>query len=404
MRTILSKIQGDKALWGLVIVMALCSMFPVFSASSNLAFSRDGSTVLMLLKHAFHISIGLSIMFFMHRIDYRYFGSLSKLLLPILLILLVYTLFFGVNISNATRWIRIPGTSQTFQTSALAWVILPLYLARYLSKAPAHELGSFRQSFLPLIAPILAVCVLVLPSNFSTAAMLFAGSLLILFVGGYPLKNLAILVGAGLVGLSLFVLVIFKFPEVNNRVATWKQRIESFSSGTVEDNFQVNKAKTAIAEGVLFGKGPGKSIQKNFLPQSNSDFIYAIIVEEFGVAGALITLAFYIFLLVRVLIISTKAQSQFGTLVAFAVSLGILMQAFVNLGVAVNLFPVTGQTLPLISAGGSSIWVTCCALGIVLSVSAGKQVSMADDEAEPKNKKDAFSESQTLNPKNLSHA
>ncbi len=397
MQKILSKIEGDKVLWGLVSIMALSSMFPVFSASSNLAFSHNGSTVLMLAKHAFHISLGLLIMFVIHRIDYRLLGSLSRFMLPVLIVLLLYTLFFGVNISNATRWIRIPGTSQTFQTSALAWVILPLYLARYLSKAPDWELKSFKLSFMSAIAPILLVCVLILPSNFSTAAMLFAGCLLILFVGGYPFKNLLILIGAGLVGLSLFLVLVFKFPNMNNRVATWKARIENFGSDNTADNFQVNKAKTAIAEGYLLGKGPGKSIQKNFLPQSNSDFIYAIIVEEFGLFGALITIAFYLVLLVRVLIISTKAPSKFGSLAAFAVSIGILMQAFVNLAVAVNLFPVTGQTLPLISAGGSSIWVTCSAIGIILSVSVGKQNNPLAQEGEPQ-------EEETLNPQEPAHA
>jgi cell division protein FtsW len=388
MRTVLSKIEGDKVLWGLVSIMALCSMFPVFSASSNLAFSNNGSTVLMLLKHAFHISLGLLIMFFIHRIDYRLIGSLSRFMLPLLLILLLYTLFFGVSVSNATRWIRIPGTSQTFQTSALAWVVLPLYLARYLSKAPGWELQSFKHSFVGAILPIVVVCALILPSNFSTAAMLFAGSLLVLFVGGYPLKNLVILMATGAAGLALFVLLIFQFPNLNNRVATWKVRIEAFTSGNAADNFQVNKAKTAIAEGYLTGKGPGKSIQKNFLPQSNSDFIYAIIVEEFGIFGAVATVAFYLVLLVRVLIISTKAATTFGTLASFAVSVGIIMQALVNLAVAVNLFPVTGQTLPLISAGGSSIWVTCAAIGIILSISVGKQSNLdqpleGESEIEP---------------------
>lgn len=380
---LLKNIRGDRTLWVISILLALGSMFPVYSASSNIAFLyRDGDTFAMLFRHFLHLLLGLVLMYITHRTDYRHLGALSKILMPVVILLLGYTLMQGVSVSNASRWIKIPFTNTTFQTSALALVVLPIYLSRGLAKAQVEELRSFRASFFTLIAPILLVCLLVLPANFSTAALIFTSSMLLLFVGGYPLKNLGILIGSGIVGLALFLLVVLAFPQLSNRVSTWQARIENFSSGSPEENYQVHKAKMAIAEGQLFGKGPGKSMQKNFLPQSNSDFIYAIIVEEFGTLGGVLVVLLFVMLLIRLLIIATRAATKFGSLVVIGIGTGILLQAFVNLGVAVNLFPVTGQTLPMISAGGSSIWMTCIALGIILSVSAGKgsEPSLIDSE------------------------
>lgn len=358
-------------------------MMPVYSASSNIAFLYgSGNTFSMLAKHAIHLCLGFILMYAAHNISYKHYGAISVILMPMVIILLAYTLLNGHTVSNASRWIRIPFLGWTFQTSAFASVVLMIYISRYLAKTAIEKLKSFKQTIVPLLLPIFAVCGLILPSNFSTAALVFAIALIVLFIGGYPFKNLLIIIGGGIATLGVFVLLTFAFPEMDNRVSTWASRIMDFGSGDKTENYQVHKAKLAIAEGNYFGKGPGKSVQKNFLPQSNSDFIYAVIVEEFGILGGVSLIFFYILFLIRILVISTKAQTKFGTLLAIGAGLGIMVQAFVNLGVAVNLLPVTGQTLPLISAGGSSIWMTCIAIGIILSVSRGNEIEELQDQAE----------------------
>ncbi len=381
----MSNIQGDRALWVLTVVLALFSLMPVFSASSNIAFLHgSGNTFSMLAKHMIHLCLGLILLFGAHKLNYKVFGPLSMILLPIAIILLAYTLIDGHSAANANRWIKIPLLGWTFQTSAFASVVLLIYLARSLSKISREKLHSFKQSFLPLLAPILIVCALILPANFSTAAIIFVTSMLLLFVGGYPLKNLGIISLSGIAGLGLFILLVMAFPNISNRVDTWKSRIAAFTEDG-EESYQVHKAKMAIAQGNVFGKGPGKSVQKNFLPQSNSDFIFAIIVEEYGSFGGFFVLFAYFLIVIRILAISNNAPSLFGKLVVLGTGLGIMIQAFVNLGVAVNIFPVTGQTLPLISAGGSSIWMNCVAIGIILSVSKAKDESVQenDETSEP---------------------
>lgn len=380
---LLAYIKGDKTLWVIAIVLALFSMMPVYSASSNIAFLYgSGNTFSMLAKHAIHLCLGFILMYAAHNISYKHYGAISVILMPMVILLLAYTLLNGHTVSNASRWIRIPFLGWTFQTSAFASVVLMIYISRYLAKTGVEKLKSFKQTFVPLLLPIFAVCGLILPSNFSTAALVFAIALLVLYIGGYSLKNLLIIIGGGIATLLIFILLTKAFPDMNNRVSTWVARIENFGSGDKTENYQVHKAKLAIAEGNYFGKGPGKSVQKNFLPQSNSDFIYAVIVEEFGILGGVSLIFFYILFFIRILVISTKAQSKFGTLLAIGAGLGIMVQAFVNLGVAVNLLPVTGQTLPLISAGGSSIWMTCIAIGIILSVSRGNQTEEVTNQAE----------------------
>lgn len=398
MSNIFNRIQGDRALWVIAVLLALFSLLPVYSASSNIAYAYgSGDTFSMLAKHGMHLVLGLLLMFAVHSMSYRHFGAIAVVMLPIAVVLLIYTYFGGVNTSNATRWIRVPFLGFTFQTSALASVVLMLYLARNLAKSEIEELKSFKKSFTKLLLPIFLICGLILPSNFSTAALLFGTSMLMLFIGGYAIKNLLYLLGGGIVALALFITVVMAFPNISNRVATWKSRIEAFTDPQEGDNYQVHKAKMAIAQGEIIGKGPGKSVQKNFLPQSNSDFIYAVIVEEFGLIGGFFLIVFYVLFFVRVLIISTKAQTNFGMLAAFGAGLIIIVQALINLGVAVNLLPVTGQTLPLISAGGSSIWMTCISIGIILSVSKGKEeaISEAEELLETENE---------VEPNDLAHA
>jgi cell division protein FtsW len=384
MQGIFKNIKGDKAIWAVAGLLALFSFLPVYSASSNLAYLYgDGSTLPYLLKHLAHLLLGFAILYGVHKIPYHYFRGLSIIALPVVIVLLLVTMAQGTTIegANASRWIRVPFVGVTFQTSTLAAVVLLTYVARYLSKIKDSEI-TFKESLLPLWLPVFIVLALILPANFSTTAIIFSMVVVLVFVGGYPLKYLGIVLGAGIIMLTLFVLTAKAFPGLfDNRVDTWTNRIENFTDNTdTEADYQIEKAKIAIASGGVTGLGPGKSVQKNFLPQSSSDFIYAIIVEEFGMLGAMILMFLYLLLLFRLVIVAHKASSSFGKLVVIGVGLPIVFQALINMAVAVELFPVTGQTLPLISSGGTSIWMTCLALGMVLSVSAKREAKLKEME------------------------
>lgn len=372
----LDNIKGDRTIWAIVAVLAIFSFLPVYSASTNLVYViGKGTTFGYLIKHAVLLLLGFVIMFTVHRIPYRYFSGLSVLLMPVVLLLLIFTLAKGTVIggANASRWIQIPFVGVGFQTSTLAIVVLMMYVARYLARNKDKEI-QFKDSFLYLWIPVGIILILILPANFSTTAIAFAMILLLVFIGGYPIKYILNILGMALVALTVFILLARAFPDTmkNTRVETWNNRIENFFSGETEDNYQAEKAKIAIASGEIKGKGPGKSVQKNFLPQSSSDFIYAIIVEEFGLIGAVIIVLSYLFLLFRIFVIATKTKTVFGTLLTIGVGVPIVFQAFINIAVAVGLLPVTGQPLPLISTGGTSIWMTCFAIGIILSVSASE--------------------------------
>jgi len=374
MKTVFDNIKGDLIIWAIAALLAIFSFLPVYSAASNLAYIGSGSnTFSYFIKHFVHLFLGFSIIYGVHKIPYRYFKGLSMVMIPVVLILLIITMLQGATIggANASRWIRVPIVGFTFQPSTLAALVLMVYVARYLSKIK-DETISFRESVLPLWLPVFIVLALILPANFSTAALIFSMVILLTFVGGYPLKYLSIIIGSGVVVLALFVLTAKAFPDLMpNRVDTWTSRISSFvDSEVTQEDYQIEKAKIAIASGGVQGLGPGKSIQKNFLPQSSSDFIFAIIIEEYGLIGGILLLILYLWLLFRIVIVAQKSDSVFGKLLAIGVGIPVIFQALVNMGVAVQLFPVTGQTLPLISSGGTSIWVTCLALGVVLSVSA----------------------------------
>lgn len=374
-------IKGDKTIWAIIAVLAIFSFLPVYSASTNLVYvAGKGSTLGYLLKHAILLLLGFVIVYTTHRVPYRYFSGLSVLMLPVVILLLVYTLTQGTVIdgANASRWISIPFIGIGFQTSTLAAVVLMIYVARYLARNKEKEI-TFKESFLYMWLPVGFVLALILPANFSTTAITFVMVVILAFLGGYPLKFIASILGVGILSLALFILTAKAFPDAmkNSRINTWSNRIENFASGESEDNYQAEKAKIAIASGEIYGKGPGKSVQKNFLPQSSSDFIYAIIGEEFGLIGAVSIIILFLGLLFRLVIIATKSTTIFGTLLCLGVGLPIIFQAMINMGVAVGLFPVTGQPLPLISTGGTSIWMTCFAIGIVLSVSASdKEVAV----------------------------
>ena len=378
MKNVFRNIKGDKTIWAVVSLLALFSFLPVYSSSSNLAYLYgDGNTFKFLLKHLTHLILGFVILYGVHKVPYNYFKGLSVITLPIVIILLIITITQGVTIdgANASRWIRIPIVGVTFQSSTLASVVLLTYIARYLSKIKDNTI-TFKESVLPLWVPVFLVLILILPANLSTAAIIFSMVIVLIFIGGYPVKYLLIILFTSLMFLSFFIVSAKAFPNVfPNRVDTWISRIDNFFDGEkTEADYQIEKAKIAIASGGITGLGPGKSIQKNFLPQSSSDFIYAIIVEEFGLVGSFTLMFLYMLLLFRFVIVAHKAETVFGKLLVIGVGLPIVFVALINMAVAVEIFPVTGQTLPLISSGGSSIWMTCLAIGMILSISAKREV------------------------------
>ncbi|MDY7394525.1 FtsW/RodA/SpoVE family cell cycle protein [Aureibaculum sp. 2210JD6-5] len=384
MTKVLKNISGDRTIWAIIAVLAIFSFLPVYSASTNLVgVVGKGTTLGYLLKHAMLLVFGFVIIYATHKIPFRYFSGLSVLLIPVVLVLLAYTLYEGKTISgvNASRWIDIPFVGIGFQTSTLASVVVMMFTARYLAKNREKKIY-FKDSIIQLWIPVGIVLALILPANFSTTAIIFSMVLLIAFLGGYPLKFIGAILGSGILIFTLFILTAKAFPDAfkNSRINTWAARIENFSNPDEDANYQAEKAKLAIASGEIQGKGPGKSVQKNFLPQSSSDFIYAIIVEEFGSAGGFMLMILYLGLLFRIVIVATKTDSIFGTLLVLGVGIPIVFQALINMAVAVGLFPVTGQPLPLISTGGTSIWMTCFALGVVLSVSADREAKIATNK------------------------
>ena len=382
-------IQGDLALWGFLALLAIFSFFPVFSASSNLSYVvGNGTPWQHLFKHMIILVMGFAVMIAIHRIPYHYFKGISILMLPIVILLLIYTVSQGATIggANASRWIRIPFVGIGFQTSTLASLVLMMYVARYLDKTMGQQLR-FEQTLLPLWLPVGIVIALILPANLSTAVIVFTMVFLLCFFGGYPFKHLLVILGIGLVAFTLFVLAAKAFPDaMPNRIDTWMSRIENFSSPVEggSGNYQVERAKIAIATGGVTGLGVGKSVMKNFLPQSSSDFIYAIIVEEFGLVGGVVVIFLYLIILFRLMLIARRANSVYGKLLVIGVGLPVIVQAFINIGVALNVFPVTGQTLPMISSGGTAALMTCFAFGVILSASVAsvKQVEEQKEVSE----------------------
>tara|TARA_R110002050_G_scaffold41854_2_gene101259 strand:+ start:41 stop:1243 length:1203 start_codon:yes stop_codon:yes gene_type:complete len=389
---ILQNIKGDKAIWAIAALLALFSFLPVYSASSNLVYVvGNGTTAGHLVKHAILLFLGFGIIYGIHKIPTHFFKGLSMIALPIVLVLLIFVLAQGTSSggTNDSRWIRIPLVGFGFQPSNLAAVVLMIYVARYFSKVREIKI-TFKESILPLWIPVFLVVALILPANFSTAAIVFSMVMILCFLGGYPMKYLLGIVGTGVLCLTIFILTAKAFPDLfPNRVDTWMSRIDSFSNPEdTEANYQIERAKIAIATGGIVGKGAGKSVQKNFLPQSSSDFIYAIIVEEYGLIGGFGLMFFYLFLLFRIVVVANGATTIFSKLLVLGVGLPIVFQALINMAVAVELFPVTGQNLPLISSGGTSSWMTCLAIGIILSASnksiAQESTSVGDiDETNP---------------------
>jgi len=373
-------LKGDPIIWGVIIVLSIFSLLAVYSATSTLAMHKmGGNSLYYLIRHGVILAFGIMIIFIIHLIHYKYYSRLSQLLIGIAVVLLIITLFLGTNVNQAKRWLTLPGLGFTIQTSDFAKLALIMYIARVLSLKQG-EIKSFKEAFLPVIIPVVIICILILPANLSTAVLVFVISFLLMFIGRISVKYLLALGGVAVLLLALFI-TVGTLVNKEGRINTWKNRIESYFEEGGGGNYQSQQAKIAIATGGLFGKNPGKSVQRNFLPNPYSDFIYAIIVEEYGlIIGGIPILLAYLFLLFRAGVIVRKCDRTFPAFLAIGLTLMIVVQAMVNMSVAVGIFPVTGQTLPLVSMGGSSILFTSIAFGIILSISRNLNETEPDEE------------------------
>ncbi len=365
-------IRGDRIIWMVVLILLVISLLSVYSSTGSLAYQhRAGNTFFYLFRQLKFTLLGLMIIFFVHLIPYRVFSRLSVFALYLTVPLLILTLIVGTNINEATRWLEVPGTGLTIQPSDFAKITLVMFVAKILS-VNQNNIKDFKGVFGKISIAIIGTCALILPANFSTAAIVFLTAFSLMFVGRIPIRYLALMVFTGVFALSVFIggaLLVNK----EGRIATWKHRIEAYVDGE-GDSYQADQAKVAIVQGGLFGKGPGNSTQRNLLPHPYSDFIYAIVIEEYGtLVGGVLVLALYLWLFFRAGLIIRRSRSTYGAFLAFGLSMGLVLQAFVNMAVAVGLVPVTGQTLPLVSMGGSSIFFTSMATGMILSVSWGSK-------------------------------
>lgn len=365
--------KGDFAIWLVVVVLSMFSIAVIYSATGTLAYkNKGGHNEVYLIKQVGFVLVGYLIIYFCHLVDFRYYSRISQILWIISIPLLIYTLFFGSDVNDAKRWITLPIINTSFQTSDLAKISLIMFLARQLSKKQ-EEIKDFKKAFVPVLVSVVIICILIFPANLSTAAVLFMTSLVIMFIGRINIKYIALLVLSGLILLTASIFIVKSLPDSVllklGRVATWKSRIENYGGDDKTASYQNIQAKIAIATGGVFGKGPGKSTQRNFLPNPYADFVYATIIEEYGLAGALFIIFIYLFLLYRTIRIAMRSPRAFGALLAIGLSFSLVIQALINMAVAVNIFPVTGLPLPIISLGGTNLWFTCFAFGCILSVS-----------------------------------
>ena len=366
--SIIKNIKGDKVIWAVVILLSVYSILAVYSSTGTLAYRfKQGNTEYYLLKHLGILGLGFVLMYIAHRIPYHIYGRLSKMALIIAIPLLAYTLFYGTAVHDASRWYTLPIINISIQPSDFAKLALIIYLAGMLAKYQ-NNIADIKNTIIWIILPVVLVVGLILPANLSTAAIIYGSSLIIMFVGRVRLTHLATIVGGTLLIFAILILAMKIYPEMG-RFGTWQKRIEMYLGSGEESNYQLEQSKIAIASGGLTGKLPGNSTQKNFLPQPYSDFIFAIIIEEYGLIGGGFLVLFYMILLFRGIRIATKSENLFGALLTFGLSFSLVIQAMINMGVTVGLMPVTGQPLPLISMGGTSLWFTSIAIGIILSVS-----------------------------------
>jgi cell division protein FtsW len=385
-------------MWFVIIILSAFGVLAVYSSTGTLAFTQyGGNTEAKLFKHVAILLFGLFFMYMCHLVDFRYYSRISLLLVIVCVPLLIYTLIWGVDLNDAKRWINLPIINQTFQTSDLAKLALIMFIARQLSRAQ-EDIKDFKKAFLPILLWVVLICSLIAPANLSTAAVLFATSLLLMFIGRISLKYIFMLIGAGLVALSILILLAVTFPKMITRFETWKHRIETFTDNDEGGSYQNQQAKIAIATGGIIGKGPGNSTQRNFLPHPYSDFIFAIIVEEYGLLGGSTIILLYLIFLFRCIRIVIKSPRAYGALLAAGLAFSLVIQAFINMGVAVNVFPVTGLPLPLISMGGTSILFNSIAFGIILSV------SRSVEEQEEQTQQEAAKPIHEQNPEPLSNS
>lgn len=382
-----SKTKGDKVIWALVVLLVLVSLLAVYSATGSLAYKNyKGNTEIYLFKQVAFIMAGIMVIYFAHRVNYTMYSKVARIVFLLTIPLLIYTLFFGVRMNEGSRWIRLPLINMTMQTSDLAKLSLFMYLARLLSKKQ-EVIKDFKKGFLPVIAPVAITCALIAPANLSTAMLLGASCLMLLFIGRVRTKHILITIGIALIPIIVLLsAAVIRHKSAKDetaavtktsstlfgRVDTWIGRIENFIYGSKDDvdndAYQVNQAKIAIAKGGVFGVGPGNSTTRDYLPQAYNDFIYAIIIEEYGLAGGAFIMFIYLVFLYRCIRIFKRCPFAFGAFLALGLSFTLAIQAVANMAVTVNLFPVTGVTLPLVSMGGSSFIFTCLAIGIILSV------------------------------------
>ncbi|MFT3933275.1 MAG: FtsW/RodA/SpoVE family cell cycle protein [Chitinophagaceae bacterium] len=382
------KTKGDKVIWAAVVVLALVSLLVVYSSTGTLAYRLSKSNESYLFKQIVFIAIGIAIIYFLHKVNYKIYSQVARLIFILSIPLLIYTLFFGVKLNEGSRWIRLPIIQMTVQTSDLAKLALFMYMSRMLSKKQ-DVIKDFKKGFLPIMIPVALICVLIAPANLSTALLIGATSMLLMFIGRVSTKHLLLVIAVALIPVMFLISAAVIHHKQNNgetikashsgsrltvRVGTWINRVENFIYGGAEadddDNYQVNQAKIAIAKGGWLGVGPGNSEQRNFLPHPYSDFIFAIIIEEYGLLGGIFITFIYLVFLFRCIRIFRNCPYAFGAFLALALSFTLVIQALANMAVAVNLFPVTGVTLPLVSMGGSSFIFTCFAIGIILSVAS----------------------------------
>lgn len=360
--------KGDRTIWLIVFILSIFSLLAVYSSTGTLAYRyQSGNTSYYLLKHLIILGFGLVLMYLSHLVKYTYYSKISAIALFLTIPLLLVTLLGGTNLNEATRWLTLPGTNITFQTSDFAKLALIMFVARILSRKQ-EEIKSFKSAFVPVILPVLIVCGLIMPANFSTACILFASCCFLMFIGRIKMKYIFSLAGIGILSFGLYVVIAYATGNTG-RIETWKGRVERFVDGSESENYQANQAKIAVATGGVLGVFPGNSVQRNYLPHPYSDFIYAIIIEEYGFIGGILIIVLYLILFFRVIRFIHHSPMAFGTLLSVGCTFLLVFQAMINMAVAVNLFPVTGQPLPMLSMGGTSIWFTSISIGIILSVS-----------------------------------
>lgn len=381
---LVSKTKGDRVIWGIVVILTLISLLVVYSSTGSLAYKYSKSTESYLFKQFAFIVLGLLLIYFAHRVNYTIYARVAKILFLVSIPLMIYTLLFGAKINEGSRWIKLPIINMTMQTSDLAKLALFMYLSLQLSRKQ-NVIKDFKKGFLPIVIPVVIICALIAPANLSTALLVGATSFMLMFIGRVDTRHLLMSIGIAMIPVMfLFILAVSSYDKAAHkskdlpaifsagRIPTWVSRIQTFIYSNKEDEseklYQINQAKIAIANGNWLGKGPGNSEARNFLPHSYSDFIYAIIIEEYGFFGAAFMVFIYLLFLYRCIRLYRKCPYAFGAFLALALSFTLVIQALANMGVAVNAFPNTGVTLPLVSMGGSSFLFTCLSIGIILSV------------------------------------